>query len=70
MIGSTVIVFVFRHFCFAYRISRQNSSPGSLAFSHLGNRAEIFLIWNQSEIVPGNRASPVNRAHVKWPLVW
>jgi len=33
--------FVFRHVCFVYRISYHNSSPGSLALSHLGNRAEI-----------------------------
>ena len=24
-----------------------------------------FLIWTQGEIQPGNRASPVNQAHVK-----
>ena len=34
-------IFVFRHVCFVSRIWRQNSSPGTLAFSHLGNRAEI-----------------------------
>ena len=27
-----------------------------------------FLIWTQSKIHPGNRASPVNRAHMKRPL--
>ena len=27
-----------------------------------------FLTWTQGEIDPGNRASPVNRAHVKRPL--
>ena len=27
-----------------------------------------FLIWTQGEIYPGNRDSPVNRAHVKRPL--
>ena len=32
---------VFRHICFVSRIWRQNSSQGTLAFSHLGNRAEI-----------------------------
>ena len=26
-----------------------------------------FLIWTQSKIHPGNRASPVNRAHMKRP---
>ena len=41
MMGAKVIFFVFRHVCFVSRIWRQNSSPGSLAFSHLGNRAEI-----------------------------
>ena len=41
MTGAKVITFVFRHVCFVFRIWRQNSSPGSLADSHLGNRAEI-----------------------------
>ena len=27
-----------------------------------------FLIWTQGKIYPGNRASPVNRAHMKRPL--
>ena len=41
MTGAKVINFVFRHVCFVSRIWRQNSSPGSLAFSCFGNRAEI-----------------------------
>ena len=40
MNGAKVKISMFRHFCFVSRIWRQNSSPGSLAFSHLGNRAE------------------------------
>ena len=28
-----------------------------------------FLIWTQGKIHPGNRASPVNRAHMKRPSV-
>ena len=28
-----------------------------------------FLIWTQGKIHPGNRASLVNRAHMKRPLV-
>ena len=28
-----------------------------------------FLIWTQSEIGPGNRASLVNQAHVKRPVI-
>ena len=28
-----------------------------------------FLIWTQSKIHPGNRVSPVNRAHMKRPLL-
>ena len=28
-----------------------------------------FLIWTQSKIHPGNRTSPVNRAHMKRPLL-
>ena len=35
---------VFCHVCFVSRIWRQNPSPGSLTFSHLRNRAEIFHI--------------------------
>ena len=46
-IGPKVKIFVFRHVCFVSRIWRQNSSPGSLTFYHLGNRAEISHI-NQS----------------------
>ena len=41
MIGPKVKIFVFGHVCFVSRIWRQNSSPGFLTFSHLGNRAEI-----------------------------
>ena len=41
MVGPKVKDFVFRHVCFVSRIWRQNSSPGSLTFYHLGNRAEI-----------------------------
>ena len=41
MNGAKVKIFVFRHVCFVSRIWRQNSSQGSLAFSHLGNRAEV-----------------------------
>ena len=40
-IGPKVKIFVFRHVCFVSRIWRQNSFPGSLTFSHLGNWAEI-----------------------------
>ena len=40
-IGPKVKIFVFRYVCFVSRIWRQNSSPGSLAFSYLGNRAKI-----------------------------
>ena len=54
---------VFRHVCFVSRIWRQNSSPGSLTFSHLGNRAEI------SHMNPGQKFIPVNgltsRGHKK-----
>ena len=40
-IGPKVKIFVFRYVCFVSQIWRQNSYPGSLTFSHLGNRAEI-----------------------------
>ena len=41
MIVAKVKIFVFRYGCFVSRIWRQNSCPGSLTFSHLGNPAEI-----------------------------
>ena len=59
MIGAKVIFFP--HVCFAFRILRQNSSPGSVTFPQLGNQAEINL-WTQGEIGPGDRA------HVERPL--
>ena len=40
-IGPKVKIFVFRYVCFVSQIWRQNSYPGSLTFSHLGNRAKI-----------------------------
>ena len=40
-IGPKVKIFVFRCVCFVSQIWRQNSYPGSLTFSHLGNRAKI-----------------------------
>ena len=38
-IGPKVKIFVFHYVCFVSQI--WNSYPGSLTFSHLGNRAEI-----------------------------
>ena len=52
MIGMKVNFFVFRDVCFVSRIWYQISSPVSLAFSHLGNRAEISHMnprWNASQ---------------------
>ena len=40
-IGPKVKIFVFCYACFVSQIWRRNSYPGSLTFSHLGNRAEI-----------------------------
>ena len=40
MIGAKVIFFP--HIRFAFRILRQNSSPGSVTFPQLGNRTEIY----------------------------
>ena len=51
MIGAKVKTFVFRHIYLVSRIWHQNSSPRSLAFSHLGNPAEISHTnprWNSS----------------------
>ena len=39
-IGPKVKIFLFCYVCFVSQIWRQNSYPGSLTFSHLGNRAE------------------------------
>ena len=50
-IGPKVKIFVFRYVCFVSRILRQNSSPGSLAFSYLGNRAEISHMNQKSFIL-------------------
>ena len=63
MIGAKVV-------CFVSRIWHQDSSPGSLAFPCLGNRAEISHMnprGTQGKIGPGNRASRVNQADVKRP---
>ena len=67
MIGAKVTNFVFRHVCFVSRIWRQNSSPGSLAFSCFGNRSEISHLnpRRSSSRQPGQPGQP--RAHVKRP---
>ena len=44
MIGAKVIILVFRYAYFVSRIWRQNSSPGFLAVTYLGSRAEISHI--------------------------
>ena len=56
MIGAKVKIFVFRHIYLVSRIWHQNSSPGSLAFSHLGNPAEISHInpRRNSSRLPGS----------------
>ena len=41
MIGTKVIILVFRYAYFVSRIWRQNSSPGPLAVTYLGSWAEI-----------------------------
>ena len=51
VIGMKVKFFVLRHVCFVSRIWCQISSPGSFAFSHLGNQPEISHMnprWNSS----------------------
>ena len=69
MIGSKVIAFVFRHVCFASRICARTLFRDLWPFL-ISETGLKFLLRNQSEVSPGNRASRVNRAHVKWPLVW
>ena len=66
MKGPKVKICVFHHVCFVSRISRQNSSPESLAFPHLGNRAEISHMNPRRN---SSRASLVNRDHRKRPWV-
>ena len=51
-IGPKVKIFVFRYVCFVSRIWRQNSSPGSLAFSYLGNRAKIISYEPKAKFIP------------------
>ena len=55
MIDAKVVIFVFLHVCFVSQIWRQNSSPGSLALFHLGNRAENFSYEPKGEIRPAVR---------------
>ena len=66
--GPKVKIFVFRYVCFVSRIWRQNSSQDLWPFL-ISETGLKFLIWTQGKIHPGNRASPVNRVHMKRPLV-
>ena len=49
MICPKVKIFVFHHVCFVFRFWRQNLSPGSLTFSHLGNQAKFTIPSNCTE---------------------
>ena len=60
MIGLNVKILYFVMFA----LFLEFGARGSLAFSHLVNRAEISHM-NLCKTHPGNLASPVNRAHVK-----
>ena len=64
-VGSKVKIFVFRHVCFVSRIWCQKSSPGSLTFSHLGNRAKISHIYE-----PKAKFIPVTEPTGSTGLVW
>ena len=63
-IGPKVKIFVFRYVCFVSQIWCQD-----LWLFLISETGLKFLIWTQGKIHPGNRASPVNRAHMKRPLV-
>ena len=56
MIGLKVKIFVLilhcSHVCFVSRIWCQNSSPGSLAFSHLGDQAKISHYEPKVKFIP------------------
>jgi len=70
MIGAKLKIFVFHHACFVSRqIWCQNSSPGSLAFCHLRNQAEISQMNPRRISSTTDQASLVTCAHVKRPKV-
>ena len=70
MIGAKFKIFVFHHVCFVSRqIWCQNSSPVSLAFSHLRNRAEISQMKPRRISSTTDQASSVSHVHVKRPKV-
>ena len=84
MRGPNVKIFVFRYVCFVSRIwldcVQSLFSQSSLEFGTRARPQDLwpflisetgleFLIWTQGKIHPGNRASLVNRAHMKRPLV-
>ena len=52
MMGAKVIIFVFRHVCFVSRISRQNSSPGSLFFVSSRKPGWNFSHESKAKLVP------------------
>ena len=52
MMGAKVIIFVFRHVCFVSRISRQNSSPGSLFFFSFRKPGWNFSHESKAKLVP------------------
>ena len=70
MIGVKFKIFVFHHVCFVSRqIWCQNSYPGSLAFSHLRNQAEISQMNPRRISSTTDQASSASRTHVKRPKV-
>ena len=70
MIGAKFKIFVFHHVCFVSRqIWCQTSYPESLAFSHLGNWAEISQMNPRQISSTTDQASLVTHAHVKRPKV-
>ena len=70
MIGVKFKIFVFHHACFVSRQTWcQNSYPGSLAFSHLRNWAEISQINPRRISSTTDLASSASHTHVKRPKV-
>ena len=61
MIGTKVMIFVFRHVC---------SSVARIFVLFSYRKPGWNFSWTQGEIGPGNRAIPFSRAHVKRPSVF
>ena len=66
-IGPKVKMFVFRYVALFPKFGARTRTQDLWPFL-IWETGLKFLIWTQDKIHPGNRASPVNRAHTKRPL--